>query len=117
MTLSASRVGYKHRATVRRDTGGVDAWGDPTGPSWTIHLPAEPCRAWTNTGAEPVSSERTVALEDRRISFSLETDITEADEVAAVFTLAGETIFSGPMTVEAILRHTDHLEVLVRKVG
>lgn len=116
MTLSSSRVGYRHRCLVLRDNSGTDNWGDSTGPGWIPHLSDVPCRAWTNGGAEPVDDERTAVVEDRRVSLAIGTDITERDRVGQVTDQAGNTIFEGPMTVEAILRHTDHLEVLLKRV-
>lgn len=116
MSLSSSRVGYRHRTTIQRDTGTVDNWGDQTGPNWTDHLPDVPCRAWTNGGIESVEDDRTAVIEDRRISLPIGTDITEKDRVTSVTDTAGNTIFDGPMGVEAVLRHTDHLEVLVKRI-
>lgn len=116
MSLSSSRVGYRHRATVERDGANVDQWGDSTGPGWTTHLDAVPCRAWTNGGQEPVNDDRTVVIEDRRISMSLGLDITEQDRILSVTDPAGNTVFDGPMTIESVLRHTDHLELLVKRV-
>lgn len=115
MSLSSSRVGYRHRCTIQRDSATVDDWGDSSGPGWANHLTDVPCRAWTNGGAEPVDDEVVAVIEDRRISMSLGTDITEKDQVVSV-TERGDVIFDGPMTVEAVLRHTDHLEVLVKRI-
>lgn len=116
MSLSSSRVGYRHRCVIERNGATTDNWGDSTGPGWAPHLSDVPCRAWTTGGSEPVDDNRTVVIEDRRISMSIGTDITEKDQVQSVTDLAGNIIFDGPMTVEAILRHTDHLEVLVKRI-
>jgi hypothetical protein len=116
MSLSSSRVGYRHRCVIERNGAGTDAWGDSNSPGWATHLSAVPCRAWTNGGTEPVNDERTAVVEDRRISLVIGTDVTERDRIASVTDQGGNTIFEGPMTIEAVLRHTDHLEVLVERV-
>lgn len=116
MSLSSSRVGYRHRCTIQRNGSGTDAWGDSNDPGWTNHLTGVPCRAWTNGGAEPIDDERTAVVVDNRISVAIGTDLTERDRIASVTDQAGATIFEGPLSVEAILRHTDHLEVLVKRI-
>lgn len=116
MSLSSSRVGYRHRAVFQRDGATVDDWGDSTGPGWATHLTGIPCRAWTNGGQEPVTDDRTAVIEDRRISVPISTDVTEQDRVEKVTDTAGNTIFEGPMEIEAVLRHTDHLELLVKRI-
>lgn len=116
MSLSSSRVGYRHRVTVLRDTGTRDSWGDPTGPAWVEALADVPCRAWTNGGREPIADDRVAVVEDRRISVALGTDITEADRVSAVTDAAGREVFDGPMSVSVVLRHSDHQELLVERV-
>lgn len=119
MSLSSSRVGYKHRCTIQVNAaaeGGTDEWGDPIDPAWTDHLVNVPCRAWTNGATEPVDDNRTVVMEDRRISVGLSTDVTEQHRVLEVTDRWGNLIFDGPMSVEGALRHTDHLELMVERI-
>lgn len=116
MTLSSTRLGYRHRVTVLRDAGARDQWGDPIGPSWSPVAGAVPCRAWTNGGREPIADDRVAVVEDRRVSVPLGTDVTEADRLSPITDPTGVEIFDGPMDVEVVLRHTDHLELVVARV-
>lgn len=118
MTLSSSRVAYRHRCTIERDANqsGTDQWGNPTEPGWQSHLADQPCRAWTEAAREPVDDHTNVVLEDRRVSLAVGTDVTEADRVASVTDKAGTTIFEGPMGIEGITRFPDHLELLLERI-
>lgn len=118
MSLSSSRVGYKHRCTIQRDAnaGTSNEWGNQDSPNWRAHLTDLPCRAWTNAAKEPVDDEKTVVLEDRRVSVVLGTDVTEADRVASITDKQGSTIFDGPMGIEGVLSYSDHMELILEHI-
>lgn len=119
MTLSSSRVGYRHRLTIERDAklGSADAdWGGQQSPEWKPHLQGLRCRAWVNGEVEPVNDQATVAYEDRRVSVAIGTDVTERDRVGNVTDAQGNVIFEGPSNIEGVLRYSDHLELMLERI-
>lgn len=120
MSLSSSTVGYRHRCDIQRDVNagedGTDEFGDPVEQDWQDHLTDVKCRAWSNSAREPVDERSVVTFEDRRVSVGLDVDVTEADRVQEIRDHRGNTIFEGPMGVEGITRHTDHLELVLERI-
>jgi len=119
MSLSSSRVGYRHRVTIERDAklGSKDAdWGGQQTPEWKTHLASLRCRAWTNGAMEPVNDQATVTYEDRRVSVPVGTDVTERDRVADVKDAQGNVIFEGPSNIEGVLRYSDHVELMLERI-
>ena len=116
MSLSSSRVGYRHRCTIERDEAEPDgAWGGPGTPDWQTHIADLPCRAWTATANEQTDDRRTAVVVQRRISIAVGTDVTERDRVASV-TDRGNTLYEGPMDIEGILRYPDHWELILELI-
>lgn len=116
MSLVTSRVGLRHRCTIERNAGGSeDDWGNPQADDWQTHLDDVPCRAWTNAAREPIDDETQVVLEDRRLTLTLGTDVTEHDRIASV-TSGGTEIFPGPMDIDGVLRFTDHIELILQEI-
>lgn len=117
MSLVSSRLSLTHAASVERDgnAGQTDSDGYPLSPDWQTHLAAQPCRLWATAGREVVADTTTVVVvEDLRLIVTVETDIDETDRIASV-SYRGDTILAGPVSIRAVLRHQDHLElVLVR---
>lgn len=117
MSLVSTRLSLTHAATVERDSnaGQTDSDGYPLPPDWQIHLSWLPCRLWATAGRETVTDTTTVVVvEDLRLIVTADTDVVETDRVGDV-TFRGDTILSGPVQIRAVLRHADHLElVLVR---
>lgn len=118
MSLSSSRVGYRHRVTIERDANleGEDGWGDQETPDWQPHLEDVPCRAWTESAREPVDEDNTATLEGRRVSVAVGTDVTTRDRVGAVTDRNGKVIFDGPSGIEGILTYPDHLELILERI-
>jgi len=117
VSLIRARVGLRHRATIERDVnaGGSDAWGGSPPPDWQP-LATVSGNAWTNAGRELVEPDRTVVIEDRRMSVPLGTDVTEADRILSVTDRSGAEVFDGPMNVQAVLRFGDHVELVLERV-
>lgn len=116
MGLVSSRLSLTHRATIQRDSsiGTADTWGTPSAPSFQDHLTDLPCRVQTTAGREAVDASTLVVVEDMRLLVTVDTDVTEQDRVSVV-TYRGDAIVAGPVSIRAVLRHQDHLElVLVR---
>lgn len=118
MSLLSSRVGLRHRCSIERDAsaGTPNTWGNPSTPDWTTFATDVPCRAWTTAGREPASDEQILAIEDRRVTVPLDTDVTDADRLGDV-TDRGAVIFDGPMNIQAVLRYPDHLELMVERIS
>lgn len=117
MTLVDTRVGLQHRCTIERDANASteDSWGHSLPPDWEMHLQDVPCRAWVNSGREPVDSDRTIVVIDARVIVPLGTDVTERDRVATI-TVRGAELFEGPMGIEAVTRHREHLELSLQRI-
>jgi hypothetical protein len=117
VSLASSRVGLTDRCTIERDSsaGTSGAWGQPDAPSWGPHLTDHPCRAWVDSGREPIEDGKSVVLVDRRLSLPLGTDVTESDRIASV-TRRGVQVFDGPMNVRTVLTYPDHLELSLEVV-
>lgn len=118
MSLTSSRVSLVHRCTIERDAnaGTTDAWGNPLPPDWQTHLADVQCWAWEVAGREPVDPDRTIVVRDRRLRVPADTDVTERDRIATV-THRGTVLLAGPLGIEAVLRHGDHLELVVTGVN
>jgi head-tail adaptor len=114
VSLVASRISLNQLCTIQRNVGEDDAWGNPS-VDWEDHLVDQPCRAWTDAGREAVSATETVVIEDRRLVLALGTDVTEADRISSVI-YRGETVFEGPMGIEAVLTYPDRLELVLTRV-
>lgn len=117
MSLISSRVSLKHRCTIERNvTVAANAWGNAAAPVWQTNLSDLPCRLWTTAGREVVDATTTVVVEDMRLIVALNTDITEEDRIANV-TYRGDTIAVGPIGIRAVMRHQDHLEIVLVRVA
>jgi hypothetical protein len=114
VTLLGSRVSMTHVCSTLRNQGVVDEWGGSS-TNFVEYLADVACRAWTSAAREPVDVDRTVTVEDLRMAVPTGTDITENDLVGDI-TERGATIFPGPMTVEAVLHYSTHLEVVLARI-
>lgn len=116
MSLTATRLAFKHRTTVERDgQTSENDWGHPGTPDWDTSTGRVPCRAWINAGKEAVTTDRTAVIRDLRCMVPLDTDVTERDRLGDI--TEGDTVlFEGPHAIEAVLRHPDRLELLLEKV-
>lgn len=118
MSLISSRLSLKHRVTFQRDAsiGTTDSWGGPNVPAFADHLVDVPCRVWTSAGHEAVNATTAVVVEDMRLLVALDTDVTEQDRVSAV-TYRGDSIVAGPVSIRAVMRHQDHLELVLVRIA
>lgn len=117
MGLVSSRLSLTHRVTIQRDAnaGTADNWGAPATPDWQNYLTV-PCRAWTTAGHEAVDASTLVVVEEMRLLVTLDTDVTERDRISVV-TYRGNTIVAGPVGIRAVLRHHDHLELVLVRIA
>lgn len=112
MSLAATRLSLTHRATIRRATSSGDDWNGDGPPTWADHLTDVPCRVWAAAGREIVANADTpVVVEDWRMIVTLDTDVTDTDQVGAV-TDRGAPVLAGA-TIRAVLRNQDHLELIL----
>lgn len=107
-----------HLAVVQRDTAtGTGDWNTDKAPTWTAHLAAAKCFAWSNAGREVVDVVKTVVVEDIKAIFPLGTDITEKDRITDITDRKSVVLFGGPMGIEKIQRHASHLEASLVKLS
>ena len=108
-----------HRTTVQRDAnaGTVNTAGAQASPAWSDHLTALPCRAWTSAGREQLDATTSVVAEDMRCIVQLGTDITEQDRLNGVTDKDGNPIISGLVGIRAVIRRTDHLELMLVRIS
>lgn len=114
MTLVSSRVNLIHEVTIERNAnaGTPDPWNAPGAPGWQTHLAGVPCRAWTDAGRQVVDATTTVVVEDIRLVTTLDIDVTAADRIVDI-TYRGATFIPGPIEIRAVLRHADHIELVL----
>lgn len=106
------------RAQIERDvTTAKDSWGAPAAPNWQP-LATVRCFAWSPTAKDIIDGDKVAAAADVRVMFALGTDVTEADEVAAITNIVGVTLFEGRLRVDGPVqyKHT-HLEANLKRVG
>lgn len=106
------------RALVERDANAdtEDPLGSPEAPDWqTLHA-ALPCRTWFETERHEADSNKTAAIEDRKVIVPKGTDIRPGDRIADVKDRRGSVIFTGPATIEAAGRRRDHIELSLKEV-
>lgn len=117
MSLASSRVGLRHRCTIERRTRVSDGAGGFM-ETWTPIGAPVPCRAWLESrdrSGATVIGDKVVEVEDRRVIVPIGTNVTDGDRIAQV-THRGAVLFDGPMPVDSVGRHTDHLELRSREV-
>lgn len=117
MSLSSAGVGLRHLCTIQRDSnlGTPNAWGGSSSPDWQ-DLATVACNAWSGQGREDDSPNRSVGLEDRRISVGSSTDVLLTDRVSTVTISNGDPLWSGPMNIVAVLKYADHTELVLEAV-
>jgi len=115
MSLASSRVSLIHRCSIQRNEGELNSWGGKTA-SWADHLTNVPCRAWQAAGQMIVAQTvEILSVEDILIVLPLGTDIVESDFIGDI-TYRGETIFDGPLEIQAIIRYPDRLEIPLKRM-
>lgn len=116
MSLASTRVGFQYRAYLERDANADtrNSWGSPNDPDWETITedPGIPCSAWTSSGSEATTQDRTIVAERRGISVPVGTDVTELDRVVRVEEeSSGDTYWTGPMEITSAIRYPDHIEL------
>lgn len=111
MTAAGSRM--VHRCQLQRDANA----GIADSPNFQNLGAAVPCYLWTSAGREAESTGQVTVVEDLRALIPLGTDITVTDRIATVVDRLGQTVDAGPLTVEAVLRRNDHLELVLQGVS
>jgi len=120
MSLLSSRVGMRHRCTIERDASADESaprtgWNQSDEPDWQPIAEDVPCRAWTESVAEPAADRQTAAYEGRRLALPLGIDVSESDRIGEVVD-RGAVIFEGPMNIEGVQRFPDHLELSLERI-
>lgn len=115
MTAATIRLSLTQLCTVERDQAD-GAWGDPDVPDWQQHLSSLPCRLWVTIGRETIDGVEAVVSESMRMLVELGTDVTEKDRITSVAE-RGAAVDDGPLGIRAVLRHDDHLELIVVRLS
>lgn len=117
MSLIGSGLSAPHRATIERNAAagvGSDGWADT--PDWEPHITELPCWLQSTIGHEAVIDKSTVtAIEDLRLFTALGADVTERDRLGDVTDRCTQ-ILAGPVSIRAVLRHKDHLEIVLVRI-
>jgi hypothetical protein len=118
MSLVSSRLSLTHLVTIQRDaSAGVDGgWGNPDVPNWQPYLVGVPCRAWATAGHETINETTNVVVEEVRLIVPLGTDVTEQDRLGDI-THRGAVFLAGPTGIRAVLRHADHLDLVLVRIS
>lgn len=116
MSTLLSRTRLKYRCSIERNNATTDEWGQSGTPDWSELDDDLPCYAWVDGGREAVTTERTAVVRDMRLLLPLGTDVTESDRIGDI-SERGSVIFDGPFGIEVVLRHRDHLELMLTKVA
>jgi len=115
MSLASSRVSLIHRCSILRNEGELDSWGGKSA-SWADHLTDVPCRAWAAAGQMiTAQTVEILSMMDVKVILPLGTDVVESDFVGDV-TWRGDTMFDGPMEIQAILRFKDRIELALKRM-
>lgn len=90
-----------HRTSVERSVPTSDGGGGYT-ETWTPLAVGIPCRAWYIGSQEPVHSDRPGVVDMRAVLVPSDTDVREGDRLPSVLNRKGETLFDGPLVVDAV---------------
>jgi len=114
----STRNRMMHRALVQRDTTATtDAYGQPDVPTWTTHIPAQPCYFWEPSAQRGEQrGERNADLYSQRLLVPLGTDITEEDRISGISDRRGRTVSDGVFGITQIVRKPDHLLLALEAV-
>lgn len=106
------------RAHVQRNqAAGEDPYGNPNPPDWqTLHA-SLPCRTWFEGERQVTDSNKTAAVEDRKVIVPLGTDIEPGDRILTVKDRLGAVVFTGPAKIEAAGNRKDHIELSLEEVS
>jgi hypothetical protein len=102
------------RAALERNTNAaLDEYGQPGPPNWTA-LATVPAWWWTVAEREVSGPDKTAVFEDARMIVPRGTDVTEQDRVAAVRDRRDVLVRAGPLRIESVVSHRDHLELVLQ---
>lgn len=99
------------RAVVERPAETPDTWEGP--PDW-IEVATVPCRTWTRQRRVPTGDGTHAVIEDLRAAVPIGASVEVGDQLTVKDRL-GDTLFSGPLAVESIGRHGNHLSLMLRR--
>lgn len=93
--------------TERLVTNGTDEYNQPI-KSWSQIATDTPCSMWEDSGTTSVSDERVVPSYQLRAMVTKDSDFDEGDKIGDVTDRQNNTLFPGPMRVDAILHKRSH---------
>lgn len=114
MSTTATRLSLTHRCTIERDANAAttNARGNPNPPDWQPAATNVACRYYVTAGRERAENISTVVVEDMRLLVTKDTDVTERDRIGDI-TDRGTVVVDGPVSIRAILRRRDFLELVL----
>lgn len=119
MGTVVSRLSLRHRCTILRAAqGAVNARGNPEPPDWQPLAIDVACRAWTGPSGRERVTEGTsiVSIDTLRVIVTLDTDVTVRDQLGDI-TDRGQTIYTGPFQIRAVLPYQDHVELVLADIA
>ncbi|MCX9146617.1 hypothetical protein [Erythrobacter sp. WG] len=106
-------------ARVERNTAtGIDSWGNPVAPAFTVHHAALPCFVWSKAASERADGTKSTSTETFGIMIGRDADLRADDEIAIVMDRLGRTLIPGRLKVEGPVqfKHT-HREAALERIA
>lgn len=121
MTAIASRVAFRHKCDIYRNTGAADSHGGRSA-TWTVLAAAVQCLGWEVGGNAVIrpggaAPGEFVVLGQRRLILPKGTDVTEKDQIRNVKDRLNADVFKGNQLIEAVLVFTDRVELVLQGVN
>lgn len=104
------------RQLVNAGAGDVDDYGNPAPASdtvWETKIDGLACWFWSTNEREAVGPDATKVVEDLRMIVPRGSDIAEQDRVLAITDRMGAIVRQGPLGIDSVVSHRDHLELVL----
>ena len=113
---SRARTMMRMRADIERDTAtGTDDWGHDVAPTWSSHITGLACWVHSRQRREAVDTEKIALVEDLRMMFDKDADVTAEDRIAQITDRRGTVLYSGKIRIKAIQYKHDHAEAMLER--
>ena len=94
------------RAAIERNTAsGTDSFNQPVAPSWTANGTIA-CYAWPESAKQVTAQGKLAVADVIMIAVDADADVLESDRISSIETRTGASVYSGPLEILAIERHS-----------